>query len=588
MKRFILPVLSLFSSIAFSQQFAPRYELVNLGKQVNTFHHEAAPVVSPDGADLYFFVQNHPENTYGKEGSQDIWLTHKDEKGVWGAPKHLGSPLNQSKSNQVFTVLPDGSLFIRGGRGKNDKGFSIVNKNGGGLTELKVKDFNDMEKGRFYGATISADSKHMIIYFSEQANSIRSDVYVSHAQGDEWTRPVKLKFSNTSDEFGVFIGPDNKTLYFSSDRNAPGRQGGVDIYKSERLDDTWDNWSEPVNVGKPINTAAGDSYFSIDANGNVYTSRANSRVDGGNLDLFVLMPKNIKVMVSGLVLNEKNQQPVSSSNVVLTVKEVKPFNLKSNASGKFETRIPETDQYVVNVTADNFLPKELSFTIPKLGNDTTLNIEIPLTPIPKKLIITGTLYDKKTEDPLTNGKVEIVLKSNKKTNFKIEAANGKYEQEISTLGWYVITGSAANYLNAVDSVKVNSEEDTPVIKDLYLQKIEVGLTVRLKNIYFDFDKTTLKSASFVELNKVVDFLKKNPSIEIEIAGHTDSKGSDEYNNNLSQGRSQSVVDYLISQGIDSYRLQAHGYGESKPIDTNDTDAGQANNRRVEFTVLKTN
>jgi OOP family OmpA-OmpF porin len=533
-------------------------------------------------------VQNHPENTYGKEGSQDIWLTHKDDKGVWGAPTHLGAPLNQNKSNQVFNVLPDGSLFVRGGRGKNEKGFSIVNKNGGGSTELKVKDFEDMEKGRFYGATISSDGKHMIIYFSELVNSIRSDLYVSHAQGDGWTRPEKLKFSNNSDEFGAFIGPDNKTLYFASDRNAPGKQGSSDIYRTERLDDTWNNWSEPVNMGKSINTAAGDAYFSMDNNGNVYTSRANSRVDGGNLDLFVLVPKDIKVIISGLVLNEKNQQPISSSNVVLTIKEVKPFTMKSNASGKFETRIPETDQYVVNVTADNFLPKEQSFAIPKLGNDTTLHVEILLTPVAKKLIIAGTLFDKKTEDPINNGNVEIALKLNKKTSYKMEALNGKYEQEITTLGWYVLTGSSEGYLNATDSVKVNSAEDTPVVKDLYLQKIEVGLTVRLKNIYFDFDKTTLKSASFVELNKVVDFLKKNPSTEIEIAGHTDSKGSDEYNANLSQGRSQSVVDYLIGQGIDSYRLQAHGYGESKPIDTNDTDAGQANNRRVEFTVLKTN
>jgi len=85
---------------------------------------------------------------------------------------------------------------------------------------------------------------------------------------------------------------------------------------------------------------------------------------------------------------------------------------------------------------------------------------------------------------------------------------------------------------------------------------------------------------------VVDFLKSNPSVSIEISGHTDSKGSDTYNENLSQGRSQSVVDYIIGQGIDSPRLEAHGYGEAKPIDSNDTEEGRANNRRVEFTVLK--
>jgi OmpA-OmpF porin, OOP family len=179
-----------------------------------------------------------------------------------------------------------------------------------------------------------------------------------------------------------------------------------------------------------------------------------------------------------------------------------------------------------------------------------------------------------------------VLKSDRKVNFKIAATGGKYEQEIKVLGTYRLSASAEGYLNATDSSEVLDEETTPVIKDLYLQPIEVGLTVRLKNIYFDFDKTTLKSESFVELNKVVEFLKSNPTVEIEISGHTDSKGSDDYNLNLSQGRSQSVVDYIAGQGIDAFRLTAHGYGESKPIDTNNTEDGRANNRRVEFTVVK--
>jgi outer membrane protein OmpA-like peptidoglycan-associated protein len=108
----------------------------------------------------------------------------------------------------------------------------------------------------------------------------------------------------------------------------------------------------------------------------------------------------------------------------------------------------------------------------------------------------------------------------------------------------------------------------------------------LVNIYFDFDKTTLKQESFPELNRVVDFLNRNSTVEIQISGHTDSKGSDDYNINLSQGRSESVVDYIVSQGIERFRMRPIGYGEGKPIDSNDTDAGRANNRRVEFTVLK--
>lgn len=169
---------------------------------------------------------------------------------------------------------------------------------------------------------------------------------------------------------------------------------------------------------------------------------------------------------------------------------------------------------------------------------------------------------------------------------QVTAQGGKYEKEVSKLGWYMITASAEGYLNATDSVEANDDALSPFSRDLYLAQIEVGLTVRLKNIYFDFDRTTLKDESFPELNKVVDFLKQNESVEIEISGHTDNRGSDEYNVNLSQGRSQAVVDYIIGQGIDEFRLVARGYGETKAIDTNDTDAGRANNRRVEFTVLK--
>lgn len=583
-KRFVF-VLSLLGTLSYGQEFSQRYELVNLGKQVNTFYHEAAPVVSPDGNVLYFFVQNHPENTYGKEGSQDIWVARKDENGEWSAPEHLKSPFNDHRSNQVFTVLPDGSLFVRGGKGRDSKGFSIVSPNGS-WQEITVKGYADMEKGRFNGASISSDAKHMILYFTEVPKSIRSDLYVSNLQGDgTWSVPVKLNITDRSDMFGPFIGPDDKTLYFASDRPDPNRQGGSDIYKATRLDDTWQKWSKPVNLGPPINTAAGDAYFSMDANGNVFTSRANSRVDGGNLDLFILLPKDIKVKISGLVYDEKSLQPIDS-RVRIKPKDSDEISLEVKSGAIYETSIPETSQVTVAASAEGYLPKDQSFPIPTLFNDTTLVIDIYLAPIPKKLVLSGTVFDSNSNEPLTS-KVSAIYKDGQGGNFNVDAPKGNYQKEIDDLGWYVLTASADGYLNNTDSIRVDSKEITPVIKDLYLKKIEVGVTVRLKNIYFDFDKTTLKSESFVELDKVVDLLKKNPSVEIEISGHTDSKGADEYNLNLSQGRSQAVVDYLISQGIESYRLSAHGYGESKPIDTNDTDEGRANNRRVEFTVLKT-
>ena len=132
----------------------------------------------------------------------------------------------------------------------------------------------------------------------------------------------------------------------------------------------------------------------------------------------------------------------------------------------------------------------------------------------------------------------------------------------------------------------DSISGTVIQKDLYLDRIEVGATVRLNNIFFDFDKTTLRPESITELNKVADFLKSNPTVKVEISGHTDSKGSNSYNINLSDGRAASVRTYLLENWVEPARVDSKGYGEEIPVATNDTDEGRQKNRRVEFTILE--
>ncbi len=565
-------------------QFAPRYTLVKLNREVNTYYHDAAPVISADGKKLYFFIHNHPENFHGREGSDEIWVATLNDNGDWSAPMHPGPPLNIHRSNQVFTCLPDGTLFIKGGKVKDSKGFSLVSP-AGVLTELEIPGFREMNRGRFYGASMSSDGRHIIMFFSETPNSMRSSLYVSNLENGKWTTPRRLNISTRDDDVGPFIGPDDKTLYFASDRNAPGRRGKADIYRCTRLDDTWQNWSEPVNMGSPINTAADELYFCIDRAGNVFTSRSNNPIDGGNLDLFKLVPREVKVVISGTVLNEKDLQPVQA-NISLTPAGLEVIRLRTSASGKFESGIPETDGFSLNVSATGFLPKEQSFVIPPLGNDTTIVVEILLTPEAKPLIVTGRTFDLKTGNNVDAALVA-VFRSGKKTEpLPVTITNGQYRLTANRTGRYVFTASATGYLTVTDSLEVVNDEISPLVKDIPMQPVEVGLTVRLDHIYFDFDKTILKPESYTELARVIDFLNQNPNVAIEIAGHTDSRGSDDYNQRLSQGRTQAVVDYLISKGIDAGRLKAVGYGESRPVDTNDTEEGRARNRRVEFTIIR--
>jgi outer membrane protein OmpA-like peptidoglycan-associated protein len=163
--------------------------------------------------------------------------------------------------------------------------------------------------------------------------------------------------------------------------------------------------------------------------------------------------------------------------------------------------------------------------------------------------------------------------------------DGKFTENLSKRGWYIIEIKAAGYLNHSDTLWITDEHRLEIERNYLLTPIEVGLVVELKNIYFHFGTTTLKPDSFQSLDIINAFFNANQGITFEIAGHTDDEGAEDYNMTLSQGRAQSIVDYLVKKGVDSSRLIARGYGESNPIDTGITKAAKARNRRVEFRVV---
>ncbi|MDN5213600.1 OmpA family protein [Fulvivirgaceae bacterium BMA12] len=505
MKSTITYIFCLLSITVIAQTPEEEYELVKLDRKVNSRYHDTAPIISPDGQTLYFFIANHPDNTFGTSNSQDIWYSEKDGSGQWKKAQRMEAPFNKNRFNQVMSISRDGNrLLIRGGSGKNKKGFSVVDRANGIWQKpipLQVKEYDKMNIGRFSGGFLSYDGKVLIMYFSENERAKYSDLYVSFKkEGYVFTKPQPLpsNINTRLDEFGPYLTIDDKTMYFASNR--PGGLGSMDIYKTTRLDDTWLKWSDPVNIGEPINTGGFDAYYSVDESGkHGFTTRTYMSADGGSMDILGVVPKPKiipKTFVSGFVYNEKNEQPIAAN---ITYRQI----------------------------------------------DTTQQ-QIESTP----------------ED-------------------------GYYEFEAVKTGKYVFEISTPGFLNASDSLMVfKTEKDTVLEKNFYLKPIEVGLTVRLDKIYFDFDKTTLRSESFEELNKVVKMMEQNPKLKIEIAGHTDSKGSDTYNQNLSQGRAEAVKDYLVTNWIPANRIMAHGYGESMPETTNETDEGRQINRRVEFKVLE--
>lgn len=169
----------------------------------------------------------------------------------------------------------------------------------------------------------------------------------------------------------------------------------------------------------------------------------------------------------------------------------------------------------------------------------------------------------------------------------VDPSEERFEAQLPGQGYYHLHARAEGYLSGSDSFLLPlPKTDTIIFKTVFLKPLEVGVSVRLNNIFFDFDKATLRPESFPELDKVVELLQQNPKLFIEIGGHTDDKGSDEYNEKLSQGRAESVRDYITANWIAAERVTAKGYGESTPEVPNNSDENRQINRRVVFTVLQ--
>jgi outer membrane protein OmpA-like peptidoglycan-associated protein len=181
---------------------------------------------------------------------------------------------------------------------------------------------------------------------------------------------------------------------------------------------------------------------------------------------------------------------------------------------------------------------------------------------------------------LSTGLVAIESFSNKRT--------GDFLVCLPTDDEYALTVSKEGYLFYSENISLAGENSStdPLIKDVPLEPIRIGAKMVLKNIFFETDKYDLKESSKIELNRLVELLNTNPGLKLEIGGHTDNIGTPEYNQTLSENRAKTVNQYLVDSGINQTKLIYKGYGETSPVDTNDTAEGRANNRRTEFKVVE--
>ena len=525
-------------------------KIESIGNVINSPYPDFAPVISAN-EDVLIFTSRRPGSTgeqldEGGEYFEDIYISSK-VNGKWSAPKNIGTSINTDGHDASIGLSVDGTeLFIYKDEGGGDIYYCKKKKDGTWSKPLPVEGTVNNRKSYENAAALSPDGNTLFFSSNREGGFGGMDLYkVVMDNSGLWGKPENLgEVVNTADDDeSPFMDFDGVTLYFSS--RAHKGMGGFDIFKTY-YDSSSGKWSEPINMGYPINSADDDINFVLSGDGK-HGYYASAKEDGlGEKDIYVI-----------------SMPPREDAKEL--IKKMQAMNLKT----------VELDSAVVEKT------DSVSVTEPE-----TQIAAVVLLPV----IIKGVVKEAETGNPIQssvqlsdhNGKVVATVNTDSDGLFAFEVSNeGSTQYTLST------EKDGFGFVNKTFSVPGNKENKQEITQNLALKALEVGNVFVLRNIYFDFDMATIKRESNKELNNLLQLLQNNPTMKIDISGHTDNKGSDEYNLELSRKRAHAVVNWLISKGISKDRLEYHGYGESRPMASNDDEEeGRELNRRTEFKILQ--
>jgi outer membrane protein OmpA-like peptidoglycan-associated protein/Tol biopolymer transport system component len=499
-------------------------KIENLGEPINSPYPDYSPVVSADESTI-IFTSRRLGTTCGK----------KDVDGKYFEDIYIAD-LGQDKKNW-------GKNFRKIGSNINTCGHEA-------------------------SISISYDGKELFIYKDDNGDG---NIYVSYFKDDEWSVPEKLpaEINSKYRESHACLSADGNTIYFTSNR--PGGYGGLDIYKCEKLANG--KWSKAVNLGPKINTEYDEESPFILPDGVTLYFASKGHESMGGFDIFTVTQSD-----DGLWSTPENIGfPINTTDDDVFYVPTKDEKHAYYASAK-EWGYGDMDIYKLSIITQKKIVAHLKGIIFD---------ELSYKPIEAKVEVT----DAKTNEiiaSLTSG---------------VEA--GDYYVSLPTGKKYNLTVSADKYITHNETIDVPDTISNPEInKPIILQKIPIAASVKekenkimldnkevavgqrivLNNVFFDFDKFTLRPESAVELDKWVAFLKENPTLKIEISGHTDNKGTADYNYTLSDNRAKAVREYFMVNGINKDRMTWRGYGFDEPISTNQTEEGRQKNRRTEIKI----
>ncbi len=476
------------------------------------------------------------------------------KKPVMYKPENLGININTPNQEYLPTITADDSTLIFTRR-SNQEDFYISKRTATGWDKAVTLSSSINTTGNEGAQCISPDGQYLYFAGCSRADGFgKCDIYYSKLEGNEWSKPVNLgePVNTMYWESQPSISPDGKTLYFVSDRK--GGYGSYDIYRSTYLGEG--KWSRPVNLGPAINTEGVEfSPFIHNDNQTLYFS-SNGWPGFGENDIFFSR---------------------KSTNGT--------WGPAQNIGYPINTSQEESSLFISNDGKKAFFA---SSTLKGQGGLDLFTFELheAARPLPVTYV-KGLVFDKMTKNKL-GSTIEIIDISNGDTvaQTNSNAASGQFLASLPSGKTYAFNVYSDGYLFYSDQFELKNKRTVEPFKLMVpLDAIKVGAKIALRNIFYESGSFKLKNESLYEITKLVQFLKENPDVRIEISGHTDNTGVDQTNLTLCTNRAKSVYDWLVKQGIAADRLVYKGYGKSQPLEPNTTEAGKARNRRTEIKII---
>ncbi len=542
----------------------------NMGENVNTQWDDINPIISADGRTLYFARKNYPLNIHANDKdifgrkitnnkTLEIWYSQLQKDSTWSFAQNLRE-LNPQPSNGVCTILPDNNtaLYLWAYDEQGNATYGLIHRTANGWTKpvpLHIKNFHYIANTTISGS-LASDGKTLMLAYKTPGcqafnntgvldyadmNIIGMNIYVSFLEDETtntWSEPKNLGNSiNTQySEFEPLLAPDGVTLFFSSAR--PGGIGDVDIYMAQRLDSTWTNWTQPVNLGEGFNIPGYNAINSITASGDYAYTTGMVENPTKNMDIFrVKMPERF---------------------------HIKPVVL---VKGRVFARLQTPKQQTAEATSAKTIGKS------KKNAATAPDPAEPILPDTTKPLDAEIIYER-----LSDGKQMGIAHTNPRT--------GEYEIALPCGTNYGFRAEREGYLPVNENLDLSAiTQYQELNRDIILTPYAAGNDIVLHNLFFDQDKADIRAESYPELSRFAGFMKQHATATVEIDGHTDDVGTDDYNNALSLRRAEAVVKYLAGVGVNAKRMKAKGFGKSQPVASNDTDEGKQKNRRVVMKLI---